>query len=301
MNKYIRYFNERFPIIGVTLYAGSLFLASYLLPNVFSNHSKVDGQRVILGIVMFILIFLHLRLFDEHKDFEKDKLAYPERMLSKGVIKLKDLKIILFPVLFLEGIIAGYLGAMQFVIWLIILAWTLLMLKEFYISEYLNKRIGLYLISHQFLVPLMILFPISQRIGNYNFIENDILITILYILGVTCLTITYELGRKTWSTDRENSHADSYTKYWGILNTVVITISIAFIGTSILTIIMLNCEIDFKYLVINYLLLLILVAIEITFLTKTNKINSKMVEISAALFMIGTFINTSIAFAFYLT
>ena len=300
MNKYLKFIKERFPIIGVFLYAGSMFWASYALPNLFSNRLKSDYTDVILGIVFYILIFLHLRLFDEHKDYEKDKIAYPDRMLSRGEITLNDLKIILFPVIILEGIIAGSIGIQQFCIWLIILFWTYLMLKEFYVSEYLNKRIGLYLISHQFLVPLMILFPVSQRLDNFTLISNDINKIVLFCIGVMCFTVTYEIGRKTWSEDRENIHADSYTRSWGKIKTVIITLAIAFLGSSLISILMHDCEISFKYIITNYILLTILVVVEMIFLRKSNNSNSKLVEITGAVFMLGSFINTAIAFTLYL-
>jgi len=300
MKKYFRFIKERFPIIGVFLYASSMYWASYSFPNLFSNILKIDYKDSILGIVFYVLIFLHLRLFDEHKDYEKDKLAYPERMLSRGEITLNDLKILLFPVLILEGLIALSIGMMQLFIWLIILLWTFLMLKEFYISDYLNKRIGMYLITHQFLVPLMLLFPISQRIEKYTILSNYTTIIILFCITVMCFTITYEIARKTWSDDRENIHADSYTRSWGKFKTVIVTITLAFIGSTIISIIMYDNNISINYIITNYLLLLILVVIELIFLRKSTKQISKLVELTGAIFMLGSFINTSIAFTLFI-
>ena len=115
-----------------------------------------------------------------------------------------------------------------------------------------------------------------------------------------CFTITYEIERKTWSDDRENIHADSHTRSWGKFKTVIITITLAFIGSTIISIIMYDNNISINYIITNYLLLLILVVIELIFLRKSTKQISKLVELTGAIFMLGSFINTSIAFTLFI-
>ena len=45
--------------------------------------------------------------------------------------------------------------------------------------------------------------------------------------GSMCLTVTFEMARKIWSHDRENEHADSYSREWGINKALGIVIIIA--------------------------------------------------------------------------
>ena len=40
------------------------------------------------GAAIVWLVFLHLRIFDEHKDAAQDRQAYPDRLLSRGVVTL---------------------------------------------------------------------------------------------------------------------------------------------------------------------------------------------------------------------
>lgn len=300
VKKYISYFNERFPIPGVLLYSGSLFWLSYSFANIYAQRSSWNSLDFILGLILFFLIFLHLRIFDEHKDYARDIIAYPERLLSRGVISLRDLRILLYPVLIIEAAIALFLGIAVGIAWLGALLWTLLMLKEFFIPEYLNKRIGMYLISHQLLVPLMIAIPLSMRIQSVTFQAHEISSLIFLCTGAMCFTVTYELGRKTWSPDREDINADSYTREWGIEKTLLITLLISFLGTSIFSWFMLECDISGVYIIINFLLLLILAICELFFYKKQTKKLSKTVELAGAVYMLGTFINSSIAFTMYL-
>lgn len=299
MKKYLLYFNERFPIPGVILYSGSMYWVSYSFANLFAQRTNWFVIDMILGMVLFFLVLLHLRLFDEHKDFDKDVIAYPERMLSRGVITLLDLRKILYPVLIIEAAISLYLGVIQFAAWLLILIWTLLMLKEFFVPQFLNKRIGLYLISHQLLVPIMLFFTLTQRLSGISFGSHEITSIILLFIGSTCLTVTYEIGRKTWSKDRENEHADSYTREWGVARTISITLVIALVGTMIFTYIMSIFEISIIYIAINILLLAVLSIIEVLFYKQQSINNSKRVELAGAVFMLVTFINSSVAFSLY--
>lgn len=300
MNRYILYLNERFPIPGVILYAASLFWLSYSFVNLFAQRTGWSNHDFILGFIIFFMIFLHLRIFDEHKDYSKDVIAHPERLLSRGEITLKDLRRMLIPVLIIEAVIALYLGEVIFIAWMGAMIWTLLMLKEFFVPEYLNRRIGLYLVSHQLLVPFMMAIPLCLRMQKVIFQRHEILSLLLLIAGAMCFTVTYELGRKTWSADRENINADSYTREWGIIKTIRITLLISFSGTTIFSWIINNYEISAIYIIINYLLFIVLLLSEIIFYKNQTIKNSKNVELAGAVYMLGTFINIAISFTMYL-
>lgn len=300
MNKYILYINERFPIPGVVLYAATLFWVSYSFVNLFAQRTGWSNHDFIMGFIIYFMIFLHLRIFDEHKDYSKDVIAHPERLLSRGVITLKELRRILIPVMIIEAVIAFYLGEVIFIAWLGAMIWTLLMLKEFFVPDYLNRRIGLYLVSHQLLVPFMMAIPLCLRMQKVIFQRQETINLLLLVLGAMCFTVTYELGRKTWSADRENINADSYTREWGIIKTILITLLISFSGTTVLSWIIYNYKISVIYIIINYLLFILLLVSEITFYKNQTIKNSKNIELAGAVFMLGTFINVAISFTMYL-
>ncbi len=298
LKKYLKYIEERFPLPGVLLYAGSLYWMSYVFAGTLKYASEWKVSDFIMGFIVFFLVFLHLRIFDEHKDFEKDRIAYPERMLSRGEITLQDLRKILYPVLGIEFLLSLVLGIQVFTAWMMILIWTLLMLKEFFAPKFLNKRIGLYLISHQILVPIMILFPIMQRHNLLHSSENDLVLFTIFSLGTMCLTMTYEIARKTWSADRENEHADSYTREWGIGRTYIASFIVAAIACVIFNYLLYHLGNITPILVIGTIYILF-VAIETIFLMRKTAKESKLVEYAGILYMLGTFITVAIAYTIH--
>ena len=50
--------------------------------------------RSLLGALTLLFFFFHLRVFDEHKDFEEDSRFHPHRVLQRGVITLADLRVL---------------------------------------------------------------------------------------------------------------------------------------------------------------------------------------------------------------
>ncbi len=297
--KYWAYFKERFPLPGVLLYAGSVYYAAYFFAGLFPGSVQVNYHRSAVGFLIYVLSFLHLRIFDEHKDYSKDVLAYPDRMLSRGQITLRDLRALLYPVLILEGILSLLLGWMTFVCWLGILLWTLLMLKEFFVPDFLNRHMGLYLISHQLLVPLMILLPLSQRLEFSNLSDEGMLSLSLFSLGSMFLTVTYEIARKTWSSDRDHEQADSYSRIWGRTAAVVVNLMTALSGGMLYLIIYRYAGIPSLYGFIAGGFFLLFVISCLLFLLKPVRKVSQLLEGAGAAYMLALFILSAVAFALH--
>ena len=81
------YVVERFPPVAYTvlvvLFSGSAFAIAGHLGGV-----QVPIETEIRAAVVVLLVFLHLRIMDEHKDAAGDLVAYPQRLLSRGVVTL---------------------------------------------------------------------------------------------------------------------------------------------------------------------------------------------------------------------
>lgn len=296
IRKYFLYFKERFPVAGALLYAGSLFFLSYLSASLFGNPSPIYPIQALFGLLIIFLTLLHLRIFDEHKDYEKDKLAHPDRMLSKGLIQLSDLKKLLYWVLFFEAWMSLSLGIVSLWLWMIILIWSYLMYVEFFMPDYLNKHMGLYLISHQLIVPVIFIFGLIQRINPQNFIANDSILLLMLCISTMCSTMTYEISRKTWSKDKEHEFADSYTKSWGIPKTIIINQIVALMSCIIFLYVFYIANLSITFSIITLLLFLVLLSSEIYFMLSPDNKKSKIVEASGILFLIGGFINAGVGF-----
>ena len=116
-------------------------------------------------------MFFHLRVFDEHKDFETDSKHYPDRVLQSGLISLRDLRILGAIAIGLEIILAaiwmpqGKPAAVRRCV--IHARVSILMLKEFFVPKWLNQHFLVYAISHMLIMPLMALLVFSFATGDY--------------------------------------------------------------------------------------------------------------------------------------
>ena len=155
-----------------------------------------------------------LRIFDEHKDYELDCLNHPERVLQRGLITLTDLKILGAISVVIQAIITFYIdGGFGMVTqsWLLTIVWASLMAKEFFIGEWLEKRLFLYAFSH------MIVMPMAMVWGMYLCTDGAELPETIYVLALFAFFsgFTAEIARKLKTPAQEIDTIDSYTKAFG--------------------------------------------------------------------------------------
>ncbi len=292
--RYLAYFAQRFPLPGAGVYALALVAAPYAFAGTIPGAPQPSAPRALALFLLAFLVLLHLRIFDEHKDFQKDRIAYPDRLLSRGVITLADLRWLLLGALLLETCLAIYLGWAPFLLWLAVLAWSTLMYVEFFVGSFLNRHLLLYLLTHQLLVPLLALVGVAAR--SWDSLFSGAVNLLLLLLGVMGATVSYELARKTWSPDRENDHADSYTSAWGRGPAVAAGLLAGLVCGAALGLLAFRLGQGWPLLACYALLLLLLSAAEILFLARPRRGISKLLEAVGALFMLGMLLASTIAF-----
>ena len=87
---------ERFPPLGYGLLIVSYYSSNQFLARVLTDPGEPMRYTVhsLMGAVTVLCFFFHLRVFDEHKDFEDDSRHHPERVLQRGIITLRELRIL---------------------------------------------------------------------------------------------------------------------------------------------------------------------------------------------------------------
>lgn len=222
----LAYTKERFPLIPIMLFV-LLLTSGYI--GFFSHYfgggySWSDGKLWATMISVF-LFMLQLRMADEIKDFDKDKIAYPERILSRGLVDLKTIKTILFGTAFIAILISFSLGIQNLFMMFILQFWAFLMFKEFFAKKTLETSTSIYLFTHQLILPPLALYSAAAFIDfTYLNFDSSMIGSLLFLsLPYTI----YEIARKTWSPDREHALADSYTKFWGIDRTLIVQMVLA--------------------------------------------------------------------------
>lgn len=226
---------ERFPfanILGVIL----VWAAAVAWGRALSTPGAISVRlRDVAGAVGAVAFFLMLRVFDEHKDYEADCVSHPDRVLQRGVITLRVLKVVgaLAVALQLSASILfdGGRGPVTRA-WLTAFGWSLLMAREFFMSEWLRPRLVLYALSHMLVMPLAVFWMIKMGAGAAP------LRAVVWMLPVVSyLTgFAFEIARKLKAPADERDSVDSYTKAFGtrrapiILAVVLTAASTGFAG-----------------------------------------------------------------------
>ncbi len=214
MNNFLGYLKERFPltinipiifIFNITLYMGAGITEKEII---FSN-------SVIPGFIAIFLIFFHLRLFDDLKDYSKDSKA---RLMTQ-----KQIKHLAFFTILLEIILVIMVGVIPLIFYSIVLLYSILMLNEFFIGEKLTKKILLYNLSHQFIIVLIGFYIYSFYYKTYNI--NEPVFFIYLLLMLSSLSI-FEIIRKIKNKD-EKDYKKSYEHLFGKTKFVIYTAILA--------------------------------------------------------------------------
>ena len=105
------YLDERFPVAPYVLLVGAMVVAVTAAASLAQPGPVSIGYKQLLVLLSLMLGFFHVRVFDEHKDYDKDRIAHPDRVLSKGLITLADLRRYGMVAMVLQLAIGAVLGA----------------------------------------------------------------------------------------------------------------------------------------------------------------------------------------------
>jgi 4-hydroxybenzoate polyprenyltransferase len=186
------YLTERFPVIPNLLVAAGIALSAKMVCG-NRDPSKVPLAIAVIGGMFFLA---QIRFMDEYKDFEKDRIAHPERPLPRGLFSLSEFGrfIRIFQVgMFLIAILAAVLIRVRAGIWFA--AGTLylfLMFREFYLKEWLGERPLLYAVTHQFIIIPMSAFVLECFSPGATGIPGFIPFSALFLFSF----FGFEVGRK---------------------------------------------------------------------------------------------------------
>ena len=205
LQRAIFYCNERFPPVAYTILVGLFFWSAMI---VFSLNPS--SKEAWLGGIVMWLVFFHLRIFDEHKDYHQDRWSHPDRYLSRGIVTLAFLGRLGLGAIILEAVLSLMIGWKAFLFWLGTLCFSFLMRLEFGIGQWLEKRMLLYAITHNPIVACLALFAWSctgEAWQPRNF---------WYVLTISIASFGFEIARKTNLPEEEIEGVDSYTSVYGL-------------------------------------------------------------------------------------
>jgi acyl-CoA synthetase (AMP-forming)/AMP-acid ligase II len=214
-SKWLTYLNERSPLQAL------LALSSMGAVSSLAFKGEFNITLFFAGILFNTLLFIQLRLGDEVKDFEKDKIVNPTRPLPRGLLRPEEvLKAMngVFYSLLLGGLLIGIGYSWESGLTLCLSTlFGQLMYHEFFIGKELNKSPILYALTHQVIVFLIYgwigLATDPELLSNKEFLG--------WLIANFGASFTYEICRKL----DPNAHtlAQTYAHVYGREKTALIT------------------------------------------------------------------------------
>lgn len=214
MIPWLTFIKERFDPLSHLILITCLFSANLLLAIGLSGNGAPFAHvktPYIAALIVMILMFFHLRLFDEIKDYHTDIRINPDRPLPRGLIGLFEFKQVTGVIIVLELLIcAHFLSWPAFVSALVMVGYSLLMYKEFFIGTWLGPRMELYAISHTVVSGFMALFICSvvSGLALWEMTQPFFLIA----LSNWMVFNIFEFARKTFGNDEERPEVESYSR-----------------------------------------------------------------------------------------
>ena len=206
---------ERFPLRNTVFFA--VFHATALL---VARAASVDGPvtvgwRDLAAFPAVWCSFLMLRVFDEHKDFDADAIAHPNRVLQRGLISLHDLRnvgaIAIAVQVGTSMWIDGGIGTVT-AWWSVALLWSVLMAREFFVRRWLRRHLIVYALTH-----IVVMVFLAMWIGTMGSTRAASTLAPWVFAGVSVLAgLTFEIARKIRAPEEEHPLADSYTQALGV-------------------------------------------------------------------------------------
>ncbi|MFY7994046.1 MAG: hypothetical protein ACOVP4_12180 [Bacteriovoracaceae bacterium] len=217
-SRLIIYLREMFPIsnfVGTLLTAVTIQLVALRLSGLPAHFSVM----LILPAVSLTCFSLLIRVMDEFKDYEDDLKNFPGRPLPSGRVYKSDLHVLgwltVVTALFFSCISMVTLKAA-----LIVLFYSFLMLKWFFMEKTIRKSLPLALISHHPVVFLhfgYLLVSLGAWNASFNLEKGLLVMPLLFIFT------NWELSRKIRMPSEETAYT-TYSKIWGPRAAVIITL-----------------------------------------------------------------------------
>ncbi len=283
------YQKERFPFLahGVLISAFSFSAIAYsrLCRDVTGF---VDIKEFLICIFNTVTIFFLVRIFDEFKDKEDDALYRKYLPVPRGLISLKELKIVGIITFIIQLIVNIMFAPKMLILFFIIIGYLLLMSKEFFATEWLKKHQFWYVVSHMFIIPLVDIYA-----SGFDWLLQGAAAPngLIFFFAVSYMNgIVLEIGRKIKTPEMEEDGVLSYTHQLGSKRAPIVWIMVLFV-TLLLAFAASTYahHTSIAYWVL-FILFVICVIPAILFIRKFTVKSAKFIEYSSALWTFGMYL-----------
>lgn len=207
---------ERFPpppqlVLAIVLWGAGITMPAALLP--FDAKQSIDLAPALLTLLGLVLFLFHLRVMDDVKDADHDRIHETDRPVPRGLVSERELDVLTVVLLLVElpifaqiagglefgGSIATAVGANALVAWAIAAAYSVLMRVEFFAGEFLDRHVLTFATSHMAVMGL-VFFALwvcaLNSIGGFLNFDYPWGPVLLACVAATALGLGFEFGRK---------------------------------------------------------------------------------------------------------
>jgi 4-hydroxybenzoate polyprenyltransferase len=216
------YLKEMYPVPSRLVASFGLFAGIYATTLFVQNQSYEGLQYIeVIGVLTVFGILLSLRIADEFKDAETDKVNFPQRALPSGRVRKSDLKI-LAGITVIILVVANVLFMPNPLFFLAVAAYGGLMTAWFFAKKYIQPNLLLALLTHNPVQLLLVYYVISIAGAVYGFpvftLPVFLVAFIFYIPG-----LAWELSRKIRAPKEENQYV-TYSQIFGRSRAILIVL-----------------------------------------------------------------------------
>ena len=206
-----RFVAERYPpvpqmvLVGLLVLTGVTMAQTMWAPAAISGTvptGQVDITRLVLTLIGGALFIFHLRLFDDVKDADTDRVIAPTRPIPRGLVSERDVDLLAVMLLGAEAGIFALVGSHALAVWAIAAGYTLLMRVEFFVGSWLDRHVLTYAISHMVVLGMVLAALMAAGIDVLDLPTTSHMQLIasrdiaLVCVAAVLLGIGFELGRK---------------------------------------------------------------------------------------------------------
>ena len=207
--RYLAFVQERFPP-GTYLPLICVFAAAGYVPSTAWSGAAFQPLRFATAAVVVGLAFLHLRLVDEVKDAEVDRLGRPTRPLPRGLVTVPELTRVAAAAFLLAIVTASAMGLVPMVALLPATGAILLADVEFLAPRRIHRNLVVYALVHSTVVPLLMVFAWFATSAAQPSLALPGLVILAWGVG-----LGLEVSRKTYAPDEERAFVETYSAALG--------------------------------------------------------------------------------------
>lgn len=221
------YLSEMFPITSFagTMLTGLAFQLIYI--RLYGLPAQFHYQMILSSIVITSVSLL-IRVMDEFKDYPDDLRNFPHRPLPSGRVLPSDLKVLGWFCLFMVLVLSvGHIKLLGFAV--MMLGYTFLMLKWFFIEKKMRQSLPLAFISHHPIVLFNIVYVIYSMLLTYEGLDWN---KVPYVLPVALIFTNWEVSRKIRAPEQETAYT-TYSMIFGprVAISITLFLQLAFVSS----------------------------------------------------------------------